>query len=250
MIEHELAPVPAGEADHHRCKAGEGEAVRQDRIGINQAQAPVGARDRNQRHRRHGMGPAGFKKPDAAYKQQLAGADDACGHAAPEGHAGRPESDPHPERVSRPPVEYVDAKGCDHECDWEMHHHHVDRVPHQGNRRTDIESKQFQQNLTPGLGLEIVWLCHRSPPSRRIEYPSGGYRSPLCVVVQVGTLAILPGCKGPLSTLDPSGPAGASIATLWWVMLVGAGVLFALVMVLFALVIWRPGWGSSVSPGR
>jgi cytochrome c oxidase subunit 2 len=70
------------------------------------------------------------------------------------------------------------------------------------------------------------------------------------VAVQVGTLAVLPGCKGPLSALDPSGPAGASIATLWWVMLIGAGVLFALVMVLFALVIQRPGWGSSVSPAR
>jgi cytochrome c oxidase subunit 2 len=33
-------------------------------------------------------------------------------------------------------------------------------------------------------------------------------------------------------------------------MLVGAAVLFALVMALFVLVIRRPGWGSSVSPGR
>ena len=33
-------------------------------------------------------------------------------------------------------------------------------------------------------------------------------------------------------------------------MLAGAAVLFALVMVLFALVITRPGWGSSVPPGR
>ena len=33
-------------------------------------------------------------------------------------------------------------------------------------------------------------------------------------------------------------------------MLVGAGILFALVMVLFAMVIRRPGWGSNVSPGR
>jgi len=63
-------------------------------------------------------------------------------------------------------------------------------------------------------------------------------------------LAILPACTGPLSTLDPSGPAGASIATLWWVMLAGSSILFALVMTLFLLVIRRPGWGAGVSPGR
>ena len=33
-------------------------------------------------------------------------------------------------------------------------------------------------------------------------------------------------------------------------MLAGSAALFALVMVLFALVIWRPGWGSGVSPTR
>ncbi|MET4260447.1 cytochrome c oxidase subunit 2 [Bradyrhizobium sp. S3.12.5] len=68
--------------------------------------------------------------------------------------------------------------------------------------------------------------------------------------VQLGMLPTLSGCTGSLSTLDPSGPAGASIATLWWVMLTGASVLFALVMTLFLLVIWRPGWGAGVSPGR
>ncbi len=61
---------------------------------------------------------------------------------------------------------------------------------------------------------------------------------------------MLSGCAGPLSTLDPGGPATNSIATLWWVMLAGAAALFALVMVLFALVIRQPGWGSGVSPAR
>jgi cytochrome c oxidase subunit 2 len=50
--------------------------------------------------------------------------------------------------------------------------------------------------------------------------------------------------------LDPAGPAAASIATLWWVMLAGAAALAALVVIIFALVTLRPGWGSSVSPGR
>ena len=53
--------------------------------------------------------------------------------------------------------------------------------------------------------------------------------------VYIGAAAALASCTGPLSTLDPAGPAAASIATLWWVMLAGAAVLFALVMVLFAI---------------
>jgi cytochrome c oxidase subunit 2 len=72
----------------------------------------------------------------------------------------------------------------------------------------------------------------------------------LAVAVQPGLAAALAGCSGPASTLDPAGPAAGSIATLWWVMLAGAAVLFALVMVLFGLVIRRPGWGSGVSPVR
>ena len=49
----------------------------------------------------------------------------------------------------------------------------------------------------------------------------------------LGVAAALSGCAGPLSTLTPGGPAGASIATMWWVMLGGATVLFLLVMGLF-----------------
>lgn len=61
---------------------------------------------------------------------------------------------------------------------------------------------------------------------------------------------LLAGCSGELSTLDPSGPAAASIARLWWVMFAGAMLLFALVMGLFAMAWLRPGFGSSVSPQR
>ncbi len=47
------------------------------------------------------------------------------------------------------------------------------------------------------------------------------------------------GCTGPLSTLDPAGPGGAVIAALWWAMLAGAALLFALVMVLLWLAFRR-----------
>jgi cytochrome c oxidase subunit II len=60
----------------------------------------------------------------------------------------------------------------------------------------------------------------------------------------------LAGCDGSLSTLAPSGPAADAIANLWWAMLAGSAAIFVVVMVLFAQVIRRPGWGSSVSPER
>ncbi|WP_244474810.1 MULTISPECIES: cytochrome c oxidase subunit II [unclassified Rhizobium] len=58
------------------------------------------------------------------------------------------------------------------------------------------------------------------------------------------------GCSGDLSALDPAGPYAGAIANLWWVMLGGAALIFALVMTLFLLVIYRPGFGSSLSQKR
>src|SRR5208282_96119 len=199
--------------------------------------------DRDQRHCRHGMGPACLPEPDAAHKQELRGAGNACGYSGPKGEASRPEADPHPEGISRPPVEYVDAEGRDHERDRKMYHHHVDRMSDQGDRRADIEPVQLQEDLTLGRGSGIAFLRHGPCPPRR-TFPLSRYCSVLRTLVQVGLAATLSGCSGPLSTLDPSGPAAASIATLWWVMLAGAAALFALVVVLFALVVLRPGWGS------
>lgn len=72
----------------------------------------------------------------------------------------------------------------------------------------------------------------------------------LRAAVHLAPSAALAGCAGPLSTLDPGGPAAAAIATLWWVMLAGAAVLFALVIALLAIALLRPEWGRSVSPRR
>lgn len=50
---------------------------------------------------------------------------------------------------------------------------------------------------------------------------------------------MLSGCEGALSTVDPAGPAARTIAQIWWVMLVGAALIFALVMTLVALTFFR-----------
>jgi cytochrome c oxidase subunit II len=56
---------------------------------------------------------------------------------------------------------------------------------------------------------------------------------------------MLAGCAGPLSTLEPAGPAAASIATLWWVMLAGSAIIFAIML---ALGIWV--YAAPQSAGR
>jgi cytochrome c oxidase subunit II len=61
-------------------------------------------------------------------------------------------------------------------------------------------------------------------------------------------VVFLGGCAGPASALDPAGPVAASIAQLWWVMLAGSTLLFALVLGLFGLTMLRPGFGARVSP--
>ena len=43
------------------------------------------------------------------------------------------------------------------------------------------------------------------------------------------------GCSGPLSALDPAGPAAAAIAGLWWLMFWGAAVVWLLVVVMLLL---------------
>lgn len=60
----------------------------------------------------------------------------------------------------------------------------------------------------------------------------------------------LAGCAGDLSALDPAGPAARSVALLWWVMLAGSAVLFALVLGLFLLVLYRPGAAAALLPRR
>lgn len=60
-------------------------------------------------------------------------------------------------------------------------------------------------------------------------------------VVGALTCSALAGCEGALSTVDPAGPAARIIATLWWVMLVGATLIFGLVMVLLVAAFRRGG---------
>lgn len=59
---------------------------------------------------------------------------------------------------------------------------------------------------------------------------------------------MLSGCQEQLSILHPAGPAAATIAQIWWVMLIGAGAILALVLALVgAALLRRPT--SEAEPG-
>jgi cytochrome c oxidase subunit 2/cytochrome aa3-600 menaquinol oxidase subunit 2 len=68
-------------------------------------------------------------------------------------------------------------------------------------------------------------------------------------VIATTTLTALAGCEGGLSVVDPAGPAARTIATLWWVLLAGAALIFALVMVLMVLPFVRRGGPDREEPG-
>jgi cytochrome c oxidase subunit 2/cytochrome aa3-600 menaquinol oxidase subunit 2 len=64
------------------------------------------------------------------------------------------------------------------------------------------------------------------------------------------TPLMLAGCEGALSTVDPAGPAARQIATLWWVMLAGAALIFALVLALVAAAFFRRSKGTAEEEGH
>jgi cytochrome c oxidase subunit II len=54
----------------------------------------------------------------------------------------------------------------------------------------------------------------------------------------------LTGCVERLSALHPAGPAAGTIATLWWVLLIGTTAIFLFVMALLALALRRRSPGA------
>jgi cytochrome c oxidase subunit 2/cytochrome aa3-600 menaquinol oxidase subunit 2 len=62
---------------------------------------------------------------------------------------------------------------------------------------------------------------------------------------------MLVGCARPLSAVDPAGPAAEAIATLWWVLFIGAALIFAMVMILLVLALRsRPGPAGAEADAR
>lgn len=110
VMKNQFAAVPAREASEDRGQQRQPESVRQDFIGRREPQPPIGAGDREQRHRRNGVRPAADSAANAFDCKQFRGSDQRCEDAEPEGESRAPHAGAQKKIVAEKPVEDVDSQ--------------------------------------------------------------------------------------------------------------------------------------------
>ena len=79
----------------------------------------------------------------------------------------------------------------------------------------------------------------QAPGSRRLGAAALGTRVAV-YLVPLGPALLLAACDGQQSALQPSGPGARDAAVLWWAMLAGSVIIFALVLALLLYAVLRP----------
>lgn len=240
MIEYKLSTMPSGNASENRSKNRQGQPVRQNFIGSNQANTPVGSGDSQKRHGCNGMGPTADAGANAPHQQKLGGSNDCRRYAENKGRPGAPDARAQKKWIAGEPVEQVEAQCADDQRNGEMNAHGVNRMTGNGDCRRDVVLGDFLNDRT-GIVFGFAHFASRGCASVATATLK---RRRLFLTPFV--LLALTACTGPLSTLEPAGPSASLIATLWWVMLAGSAVLFLLVMALLTMAYLRPGFGSNV----
>lgn len=184
---------------------------------------PVGTQKSQQRHGNDKVCPCRGASANAGNQQQFSRTGESGEHSEQESSSSSPQGSPRPEPVTGPPIKCIRAKDTERQSDGKRDGHRVDRVTMYRNTRFRFfEPRQLADRVNQVL--------------LRVFLAVFGH---VTILVQrfVPALAFLTltGCEGVLSTVDPAGPAAQTIATLWWVMLTGASLIFALVMILLAM---------------
>jgi cytochrome c oxidase subunit 2 len=255
MIENKLATVPACQTGKNAGEQREQKTVRQDGRRVCEAQSPIRPGNGQKRYCSNGVRPACNADADALYEQQFCGADQSGTDPRGERKAGRPDADAHPERISAPPIENIDAEGADDQRYRKVDAHRMDRVS--GNRNCGC--RFFLGHFFDNRISAITRLVHKTSLSMPrtckpgIGFPAlmiGPYAAKgTSLSLKFGllfSLTFLSACSGDLSAVDPAGPSAQSIATLWWVMLWGAIAIFVPVLALILLAVFRPGFASNI----
>jgi cytochrome c oxidase subunit II len=225
--------MPSRDPHNEHAKSRQQEAVGQHRLLVAvESMTPIRPEQGEKGHGDDEVCPCRSARPDARNQQQLCRAREAREHPEQEAGSGGPEGGASPERISGPPVEQIGAQNAEGESHRESDAHGVDRVAEDGNPRLRLVEARPLADRVDQVAFFRVGAFRRHVAS-------------LCKPVSaVITLLALTGCEGTLSVVNPAGPAARIVATLWWVMLSGAAVIFALVMVLLFLPFLRRAKGG------
>lgn len=236
VFEHELAAVPTGEADEDELEPGERETPRQHgALEILDPMRPIEREHREQRHGDDAVRPCRRAATRAGHEHHLAEARERGGAAHQEGGTRAPKGRAGEERVERPPIRGVRRRHPERARDRKGDEHRVDRVAEQRDPAVEItERSGLVEN-----GFDDV----RTVRAHFVSSSARRLRAGVLVAVAAG----LAGCGGPLSTLDPAGPAADRIATLWWVMFAGAVAILVLVCALALVPFLQARRGDAVS---
>lgn len=133
-----------------------------------------------------------------------------------------------------------------------MNAHRMQRMPCNRNIRTDVVLRQLGVRMRARIvRFGFASFAHDIPRcAARDSLQACATRQPgrAFLAAALSASFLLAGCRGELSSLDTAGPAAGQIATLWWVMLSGAAVLFTLVIGLLWWTYRRPGFARTTSP--
>jgi cytochrome c oxidase subunit II len=215
VLVHQLPPQVTGDGDQGTRQKRHVETQGDDVGGrLVNAEQPVEAGEREHHHRQNGVTPAGHHASNARDGDQIDQTHGAGHRAAHGAYARKPQAGSRPKEITGPPVAHISADQPQQSGHGKMDQHRVNGVAVKRHPTTD--------------GLS----GHGTPDRfRRLENVAGR----LSDWALLGTLGALAGCRGPLSTLDPAGPAAQSAAGLWW----GLSGFFTLVFVGLIALWWQ-----------
>lgn len=226
--------MPAREPGEPESKGGEKHAKRQDRcLKAHQPQPPVCSQQRQKHDGNHEMGPAGRPGPDTGCPEQFHRSGNARQNPHQKAHTRGPQTRPRPEQVTRIPVKQIGPESAGTQRDRKRHQHGMDGMAgdrHLGSR--PVERGVFRN----GIDQALLGTVFRQTGHEAVFARIGRLVQRSLVPISILGLA---GCAGDLSILDPAGPAAASIAQLWWVMLAGSALLCAVVFIPLVLAFRR-----------
>lgn len=179
-------------------------------FGIIHPQQPVERRQRQQHDGEHRVAPGGNQAADAGYRNQVDQSDEAGNPTTKSAHAREPQTGSGPEKVVAHQVGQIGCHQSHQGGDRKVNQHRVYRVATE-RHSTDDGFVIHNNSLRNTFSVNDVL--------------NGGRWLGL-----LATGALLSGCSGPFSTLDPAGPSAHSAALLWWAMFsFSAAVLVAVV---------------------